>query len=248
MTKWVIGTVKQIKYYTNSLFSLIINAPINTFIAGQFAKLGLLINGKKVHRAYSYVNEPINSDLEFYFVVISKGKFSSIIYTLKSGDNIMISKKSYGFFILNKIPSCDYLWMISTGTGIGPYLSILKNGKNLKRFKKIILINSVRYIKDISYISQIRNLQKFYNKKLIVQILISKEKKYGFLTGRIPDLIYNGLLELSVGFRINFKNTHIMLCGNPYMIYDTCNLLKKFKGMDKNSIFKHGSITVEQYW
>ncbi|QJC28607.1 ferredoxin--NADP(+) reductase [Enterobacteriaceae endosymbiont of Plateumaris consimilis] len=250
MTEWVIGKVKKINYWENNLFTIILNAKVNPFVPGQFTKLSLIINGKRIHRAYSYINCPKNINHEFYIKnVDNKGHLTPYLYKLNYNDKIMISKHALGTFTINNIQNCENLWMISTGTGIGPYLSILQNGNYLENFKKIILIYAVRYISDFSYIYLINNLKNKFKNKLIIQIITSREKqKNNLLKGHIPELIQNGILEKKIGILIDKNNTHIMLCGNPKMVYDTQNLLQKNYGLSKNLKNKIGNITTEKYW
>ncbi|MGK2897042.1 MAG: FAD-binding oxidoreductase [Candidatus Makana argininalis] len=248
MNKWVKGNIINIKHWSEYILTLIVHAPVNFFIAGQFTKIRLEINKKKIHRSYSYVNPPKSDNLEFYLISIKKGKLSKYLNILKKGDTVSIKKESLGYFTLNNIKSCKHLWMISTGTAIGPYLSILSQKENINKFEKIILVHSVRLNKEFSYENKIKILKKKYKNKLLIQKIVSREKVYESISGRIPMLIYNGLLESSVHLNINAKNSHIMLCGNPSMIKDTTKILEDIKGMKKNLININGNITTENYW
>lgn len=252
MTEWVSGRITKIIYWTKNLFSVIINSPIDKFEAGQYAKISVNINGKKIRRAYSYVNPPNDKNLEFYLINIPSGKLSSKLYSLKVKDKILISKKALGFFTINTITPCENLWMLSTGTAIGPYLSILRDYKNtkLEKFNKIILVHAVRFKSDLSYIKIMKDLKNYYNNKLIIRIIISRENITNYLTGRIPILIENQSLEKSVGIKINNKNTHFMICGNPNMVHDTQKILIKKYSMKKKLIQQpeEGHITTENYW
>jgi ferredoxin--NADP+ reductase len=118
------------------------------FTAGQFAKLGLDVDGERVQRAYSYVNAPGNPDLEFYLVTVPEGKLSPRLAALKPGDEVQVVSEAAGFFVLEEVPDCDTLWMLATGTAIGPYLSILEEGKDLDRFKNLVLVHAARYAAD----------------------------------------------------------------------------------------------------
>lgn len=244
---WITGNIYNIIYWTDNLFSLIIHAPVNNFIAGQFTKLALKIDNKNIQRAYSYVNAPYDKNLEFYLTLIPGGILSPLLYNLKKGDNINIAKKAAGCFIIDNIPICDNLWMLATGTAIGPYLSILQQNKSLNRFNNIILVYATRFIKDMSYLPRILQLQANYNGKLRVQTIVSREIADGSLNGRIPNLIANGSLESSVNLKLDPKNSHVMLCGNPKMVSDTQLTLFKI-GMSKHFRHKPGHITTENYW
>ncbi|SNC58328.1 ferredoxin--NADP(+) reductase [Sodalis endosymbiont of Henestaris halophilus] len=248
MAQWITGKVVQVKYWTNSLFSLIVHAPIDIFTAGQFAKLGLEINGEKIQRAYSYVNAPRNYNLEFYLVNVPEGKLSPLLHALQPDDNLMITKEASGFFVLDEIPICEHLWMLATGTALGPYLSILEQGEGLERFKQIILVHAARFSYDLSYLPQMLKLQQRYNGKLRIQTVVSRESALGSLTGRVPDLIADGSLEASVDLRLSAENSHVMLCGNPQMVRDTQQMLKNIRGMRKHFKRKPGHITIEHYW
>ena len=152
MADWVTGKVTKIEFWTDALFSLTLHAPVHPFKAGQFAKLGLDVDGERVQRAYSYVNAPDNPDLEFYLVTVPDGKLSPRLAALEPGDDVQIVSEAAGFFVLEEIPDCDTLWMLATGTAIGPYLSILQYGKDLERFKNIVLVHAARYAADLSYL------------------------------------------------------------------------------------------------
>lgn len=249
MTEWISGNVIKIKNWTEKLFSIVLNAPISPFIAGQFAKLKLKTSkNTSIQRAYSYVNAPNNKNLEFYLVEAKSGKFSPLLRVLKPGQNILITKHASGSFTLDTVPSCKNLWMIATGTAIGPYLSILQHGKNLKRFENIILVHAVRFYQDLSYLKKIMQLKEIYKKKLFFQKIISREKILNTLYGRIPELIINGQLESSLNIEINSQNSHVMLCGNPNMVHDTYECLNKKYSMIKNYQKSPGHITSELYW
>ncbi|SUB84013.1 Ferredoxin--NADP reductase [Pragia fontium] len=248
MADWVSGKVTRVDNWTDGLFSLIIQAPVRSFTAGQFAKLALDVDGERVQRAYSYVNSPDSSELEFYLVKVPEGKLSPKLHQLKVGDDILVTQDAAGFFVLEEVPVADTLWMLSTGTAIGPFLSILQLGQDLERFNHIVLIHAVRYNQDLNYLPLMRELEKRYAGKLRIQTIVSREKTTDSLHGRIPALIESGELESSVGLTINPENSHVMLCGNPQMAKDTQQLLKQQRGMSKHLRRKPGHITTEQYW
>lgn len=248
MAEWVNATVKEVKNWTDSLFSLVVNAPVDPFIAGQFAKLGLEIDGQRVQRAYSYVNAPNNPDLEFYLVDVPDGKLSPRLHALQAGDSLMVTKEAAGFFVVDEVPECDTLWMLATGTAIGPYLSILQQGENLARFQHIVLVHATRYAADLSYLPLMQQLQHSYGDKLRIQTVVSREQVAESLTGRVPALIESGELESRVGLTIDAASSHVMLCGNPQMVRDTQQVLMASREMRKHLKRKPGHITSEHYW
>ena len=247
MTAWVVGIVLDVTHWTDRLFRLRLNAPIHPFTAGQFTKLALEVNGEKIQRAYSFVNSPDDDCLEFYLVNIPQGKLSSKLHQLKPGDNILITQQATGFLVLDEIPDSRDLWMIASGTAIGPYLSILQQGKGLECFENIVLVHAVRYASDLNYLQLMEQLKQ-HNTKLKILSIVSREQHCQSLQGRIPALLLNGKLEESVGLSINKAQSHIMLCGNPQMVADTRQLLKETRQMDKHLRRKPGHITSENYW
>lgn len=248
MAEWVNGNVSEVTHWTENLFSIKVHAPVAPFIAGQFAKLALEVEGERVQRAYSYVNAPASPDLEFYLVNVPEGKLSPRLHALKPGDSLMITKEAAGFFVLDEIPECQTLWMLATGTAIGPYLSILQQGEGLARFEHIVLVHAARYAADLSYLPLMQQLAERYNGKLRIQTVVSRETAPGALTGRVPALIESGQLEQAVGLPMTAENSHIMLCGNPQMVRDTQQLLKDTREMRKHLRRKPGHITSEHYW
>ncbi|QCR37623.1 ferredoxin--NADP(+) reductase [Nissabacter sp. SGAir0207] len=248
MAEWVTGKVTRVERWTDGLFSLIVNAPVDPFTAGQFAKLALEIEGERVQRAYSYVNAPSDDNLEFYLVTVPEGKLSPRLAALQPGDELMVTKEAAGFFVLEEIPECRTLWMLATGTAIGPYLSILQEGRDLARFDHIVLVHAARYARDLSYLPLMQQLQRQFDGKLKIQTVVSRETVPGSLTGRVPALIESGALEAAVGLTMDADSSHIMLCGNPQMVRDTQQLLKESREMRKHLRRKPGHITSEHYW
>ena len=248
MAEWVNGEVKEVKNWTDALFSLRVKAPIDPFIAGQFAKLALEIDGERVQRAYSYVNAPKDDLLEFYLVTVPDGKLSPHLQALQPGDQVMVTKEAAGFFVLDEVPECKTLWMLATGTAIGPYLSMLQQGEGLDCFENIVLVHAARYAADLSFLPMMQQLQQRYHGKLHIQTVVSREAIPGSLTGRVPALIENGELERATGLTLDADSSHVMLCGNPQMVRDTQQLLKETREMRKHLKRKPGHITSEHYW
>lgn len=143
MADWVTGKVTKVQNWTDALFSLTVHAPVHPFTAGQFTKLGLEIDGERVQRAYSYVNSPDNPDLEFYLVTVPDGKLSPRLAALKPGDEVQVVSEAAGFFVLDEVPDCETLWMLATGTAIGPYLSIQPLRHQCRNFRRFF--NHIAY-------------------------------------------------------------------------------------------------------
>lgn len=245
MSQWVEGHVIEKKQWNPNLFSLRVQTPIFDFKPGQFVRLGIEHQDNLVHRAYSLVNQPGSQYIECFITAVENGEVSPLIQRLDVGDSLQVSQPASGFFILDGIPSADSLWMLCTGTGLGPYLSILQGEEVWQRFKKIVLVHGVRYGEDLAYRDKIQKIQNQYP-QFIYQPTVSREHAEGSLKGRITGLIQSGDLEQSVGIPLD-TTAQVMLCGNPEMIQDVRELLAK-RDMRINLKRRPGNITVEQYW
>src|SRR5260221_8992584 len=149
MQKWLDGTVVNQKRWTETLFTLQVEADIARFEAGQFAKLALAVEGGMVARPYSFVNAPTERPHEFYYVTLPNGPLTQRLCKLEAGDAIYLAPRPAGFLVLSEIPDGENLWLISTGTGIRPFLSILKSERPWPRFKQARLAHPVRQAAEL---------------------------------------------------------------------------------------------------
>ena len=245
--KWVHGEVVNVKHWTESLYSVSVSAPEVKFVAGQYTKLSLSLKNEEVARPYSFVNSPDEEYLEFYSVSVPNGPLSTAMQTLKKGDSIKVGPRGNGFLILEEIPHVENIWMLATGTAIGPYLSILKTKDSWDKFKKVVLVHAVRYKKELTYQDTINTLKEEYKDRFIYITYVSREDSEYSLKGRIPKDISNGVLEKKADLKMKSDNTHVMICGNPEMLKDTTVELKKI-GLKKHRRNSPGHITTENYW
>lgn len=247
MANWIEGTIVENVHWTANLFSLKIDAEVDNFKAGQFTSLALDINGERIARPYSYLSSPDQRPLEFFFYTATDGVLSNAMVKLDRGDAIWIKQQANGFFILDEVPEADDLWMLGTGTGLAPFLSILNTDEPWQRFDNIVLVHAVRTQADLRYQDNIDHLKRKYGDRFAFQAFISREEIPGTIHGRIPLAIGNGLLERSVFRKLGIYQSHIMLCGNPDMVKDSVEALKTM-GFSKNRRRTPGQITVENYW
>ncbi len=247
MSNWVQGKIVENKHWTDLLYSLRVEAVINPFIAGQYGRLGLEIDNQIVGRPYSFVNAPHENFYEFYSITVSEGPLSPKLSELETGDSIWIDKRVNGFFTLNEVPDGRDIWMLATGTALGPYLSILKSDEVWQRFKNIILVHAVRHKNELTYQETIKKLSAEFNDRFQIIPFVSREQTDFALTGRIPAAIENGTLEERAGLSLNPDDSQVMMCGNPDMLTDTRNALRQ-KGLKKNLRRSPGQITTESYW
>ncbi|CAM3835683.1 MULTISPECIES: ferredoxin--NADP reductase [Pseudoalteromonas] len=246
MSNWVEAKVKDIVWWTDTLFSLIVNADVEPFKAGQFTKLSMMMDDKRIARAYSYVNSPDSADLEFYLINVADGLLSQQLAKLTPGDTVLIERRASGFFTLDEVPTSEQLFMLSTGTAIGPFLSILEQGDVWQQFKHITLVHGVRLNADLSYQDKIAQLQQQYAQLHYLPV-VSREPAIIGLNGRITSGIADGSLFTHCQSAVTPQNAQFMICGNPDMVKDTSALLTE-RGYTRNRRREPGQITVEQYW
>src|SRR6185295_3891822 len=149
MPKWIEGTVVNQKRWTQNLFTLQVEAEVAAFEAGQFAKLALEVEGEMVARPYSFVNAPKERPHEFYYVLLPEGPLTQRLCRLEAGDAIFLAPRPSGFFVLSEVPDAANLWLLATGTGIGPFLSILKTEAPWQRFREVVLVHAVRHADEL---------------------------------------------------------------------------------------------------
>jgi ferredoxin--NADP+ reductase len=245
------GTVVGKRQWTSRLVSLQIMAPDVTFAAGQFGKLALPAPpGSKadmVARPYSFVNAPQTSPHEFYFNTVPEGPLTPRLAALAAGDAVWLLPRGAGFLPVREAPKSDVLWCLSTGTGLGPFLSILRTAEPWEKFSRIVLVHAVRYSCDLAYGDVIAEIAAAYRPAFIYLPMVSREPHRDALAGRIPDAIRAGTLEARTGLTVSADTSHVMLCGNPAMVDDTQAVLLA-RGMRRHRRNEPGHITVETYW
>jgi ferredoxin--NADP+ reductase len=246
MQKWVEGTVAGQTRWTARLFSLKVEADIS-FEAGQFAKLALEVAGEMLARPYSFVNAPGERPHEFYYVTLPDGPLTQRLCKLEAGDRIYLAPRPAGFLALSEVPEGENLWLMSTGTGLGPFLSILKTEAPWRRFKRVVLVHAVRLAEELTHRDSIGQLLHEHPEQMRAVSFVSRETAPGALPGRIPAAIEGGRLEAAAGVALSAAGSQVMICGNPDMVIDASAALAR-RGMKKHRRRDPGQITVENYW
>lgn len=245
--RWSEGRVSALRQWTDSLFSVQVQADVEPFQAGQFTKLAMVIGDEFVERPYSYVNPPGAGTLEFYFVTVPGGPLTQKLIGLHSADVLWVKRKPAGFLILNEVPSSTHLWLLATGTGIGPFLSILQTAEPWQRFERIVLVHAVRFAAELSFREIIDSLRLQHPEQFDFVPFVSREETDFALPGRVPAAITSQALEQAAGLAIQPDLSQVMLCGNPAMVDDTSKILQA-RGLLRNRRRTPGHITVENYW
>ncbi|MEE1922579.1 ferredoxin--NADP reductase [Pseudomonas sp. 148P] len=252
--KYTRQTLLDVQPLTPNLFSLRTTRDAGfRFRAGQFARLGVTkADGSVVWRAYSMVSSPFDEHLDFYSIVVPGGEFTSELSRLREGDELLIDRQAFGYLTLDRFVDGRDLWLLATGTGIAPFLSILQDFEAWERFERIKLVYSVREARELAYLDLIAGLEKReylaeYAGKLQFIPVVTREQHPGALNGRITTLIENGELERAAGLELIPEHSRVMLCGNPEMIDDTRKVLKA-RDLNLSLSRRPGQVAVETYW
>lgn len=246
MAKWLNGQVVENKRWTDRLHSLRVKADIAPFDAGQFTRLALTVDGEEVSRPFSLVNAPDESILDFYFIEVPGGALSTKLAHLNAGDEIQVAEKPAGLLTLKQLAPARKLFLIATGTGIGPFLSIIKTTQVWQQFESVSLVHAVRFAEELSYQDAINAVKTAHPEQFHYQPIVSRETAQGALQGRIPLLIENQQLEQALALKID-DDSQILLCGNPDMVQDTTDVLLA-RGLRRHSRREAGHISIEKYW
>lgn len=269
--KYTAETITWVKTWTPSLFSFrTTRAASFRFVPGQFARLGVEKSdansssgskisttppsreSKVVWRAYSMASAAHDEFLEFYSVVVPGGEFTSELVRLKPGDTVYVDKTNYGFLTTDRFQGGKDLWMLSTGTGLAPFLSMLWDIENWRQYENLILVHSVRVVAELAYRDEIEafnrhELFREFGPKLKYIPIVTREVHEKTLGARITTVIEDGRLETASGVALDLEKSRIMICGNPEMVSETRKLLSGH-GFRTSRRAEPGQVAVENYW
>ncbi|HKM26155.1 MAG TPA: ferredoxin--NADP reductase [Thiopseudomonas sp.] len=235
MSKLNVEQVLSVHHWNDSLFSFkTTRDPGLRFENGQFVMIGLEVEGRPLMRAYSIASPNYEDHLEFFSIKVPNGPLTSRLQHLKAGDAVQVSKKPTGTLLLSDLLPGKHLYLLSTGTGLAPFISVIQDPETYERFDKVILVHGVRYVSDVAYESFItENLpnNEFFGEelrdKLIYYPTVTREPFRN--QGRITDLMRSGKLFTDIGLPpINPEHDRAMICGGPEMLDETSAVLDEF--------------------
>ncbi|WP_455384668.1 ferredoxin--NADP reductase [Acidihalobacter prosperus] len=247
MDDWLEGRITEKRRWTERLYSLRIDAPIDRFTPGQFIRIALDIDGERIARPYSCVNPPDEPGLEIYYNTVEGGPLTTALLDLGEGDTLWVGRNASGFFTLDEVPAAPQLWMLATGTGLGVFLCLLRTAEAWQRFEQLRLVHSVRSVEELTYRERIDEIRDAHPGRFDYIPMVSRESCDFALAGRIPAAIEDGRLEKRAGLRIDPELSQVMLCGNQGMIRDATQALSE-RGLRRNRRRTPGHITTEKYW
>lgn len=214
------------------------------FVAGEFAMIGLIIDGRRVVRAYSVVSPPWSEELEFLSIKIQDGELTSKLQHIEIDSEVVIMPKATGTLVNSALIPGGELWMLATGTGLAPFMSLIRDIETLETWSKIHIVHSVRDAKDLAYNKDLTSAFKDHPVDGELHEMVDSVLEYHpILTGqgqaRIGEQLNNGELK------INTSVDKVMLCGNlefNHQVSDWC----KSKGMTEGSLREPGTFVVER--
>ncbi|WP_370155005.1 ferredoxin--NADP reductase [Ferrovibrio sp.] len=245
-------TVTHVHHWTDTLFTFrTTRDPSFRFINGQFAMIGLIVNDKPLLRAYSMVSANYEEFLEFLSIKVQDGPLTSRLQHIKVGDRIIVGRKATGTLLQDNLTPGRTLYLLSTGTGLAPFMSVIKDPDAYERFEKIVLVHGVRTVGELAYedfITKELPENEFFGedvkKKLVYYPTVTREDFRN--KGRVTDLIASGKLFADLGLPpLNIETDRIMLCGSPAMLADMRTMLDE-KGWQEGSTTGAGQYVIEK--
>ncbi len=221
MSKFRTETVTHVHHWTKSLFSIKTTRDAGLrFRNGEFAMIGLEVDGKPLMRAYSIASANYEEELEFFSIKVPNGPLTSRLQHIKVGDKLLVSKKPTGTLVLDDLLPGKHLYMLSTGTGLAPFLSLSRDPEVFEKFDKVILVHGVRHVEDLAYRDMFENelpndevFGNWFKEKFIYYPTVTRETFKN--QGRVTDLIKSGKLFDDIGLPVINKNDdRVMICGS----------------------------------
>lgn len=231
-----IGTEKvlSVRHWNDTLFSFrTTRDPGLRFENGQFVMIGLQNAGRPLLRAYSIASANHEEHLEFFSIKVPNGPLTSRLQYLQVGQEVLVSRKPTGTLVLHDLLPGKHLYLFSTGTGLAPFVSLVKDPEMYERFEKIILVHGVRVVSELAYEDFLKRdllehefLAELARDKLIYYPTVTREPYRN--RGRLTDLIESGKLFDDIGLpHLNPETDRAMICGSPHMLADTRRLLEE---------------------
>ena len=245
-------TVLSVHHWTDRLFSFTTTRDMGLrFSNGHFTMIGLTVNNKPLLRAYSIVSPNYEEHLEFLSIKVPDGPLTSRLQHIQVGDSIIVGRKPTGTLLIDYLLPGKNLYMLSTGTGMAPFLSVLRDPETYERFDKVILVHGVRQVNELAYHDYLT--QELPQHELLGEMVSSQFLYYPTVTrepykhtGRITDLMENGQLFADLGLpTLDPAQDRVMICGSPQMLKDLKSLLEQ-RGFQEGNTTRPGDFVIER--
>ena len=245
-------TVIAVRHYTDRLFSFRVSRPQSfRFRSGEFVMIGLMVDGKPLLRAYSIASPAWDEELDFYSIKVPDGPLTSQLQHIKPGDTILMGKKSVGTLVLDALEPGKRLYLLSTGTGIAPFASVIRDPETYERFDQVILTHTCREVAELTYgkelVEAVREdplVGEFVGDKLVYYPSVTREDFER--KGRITQLMDDGVIYEELGIPpLNPETDRVMICGSMAMLGELKAMLEA-RGFEEGSNAKPGDFVVEK--
>jgi ferredoxin--NADP+ reductase len=244
--------VLSVRHWTDTLFSFTATRdPGFRFASGQFTMIGLEVEGRPLLRAYSMASAPHDESLEFFSIKVADGPLTSRLQTIAEGDSILVGRKATGTLVHHNLLPGTTLYLLSTGTGLAPFASIIKDPETYERFETIVLVHGCRQVAELAYgegvvhdLLEHEYLGEFAREKLVYYPTVTREPFVN--RGRLTDLITSGKLFDDLGRPpLDLAADRLMLCGSPAMLADLRAILRE-RGFAEGSHSEAGHFVIEK--
>ncbi|MDQ0349599.1 ferredoxin--NADP reductase [Ancylobacter vacuolatus] len=244
--------VLSVHHWTDNLFTFTTTRdPALRFKNGQFVMIGLQVDGKPLLRAYSIASANYEETLEFFSIKVANGPLTSRLQHLKVGDEVIVGRKPTGTLLVDYLVPGRRLYLLSTGTGLAPFMSLIKDPETYEAYEKVILVHGVRTVGELAYQDFIENelpdnefFGELVREKLVYYPTVTREPYRN--QGRITDLITSGKLFADLGLPpLDKEDDRVMLCGSPQLLDDMRVILKE-KGFEEGSTTEPGDFVIEK--
>lgn len=244
--------VLSVRHWTPDLFSFTTTRnPAFRFRSGEFTMIGLEVEGKPLLRAYSLASAHYEDRLEFFSIKVPNGPLTSRLQHLKEGDAIVVSRKATGTLVLDSLLAGRNLYLLGTGTGLAPFVSIIKDPEAYERFERLVLVHGCRQVDELAYgeniVAALKNdefLAESVREKLVYVPTVTREPFRN--RGRITDLIVSGkLFEIAGLDPLDSARDRAMICGSPEMLAETRAILTE-RGFEEGASGRPASYVYEK--
>jgi len=252
MSAFLEERVLSVHHWTDRLFSFTTTRdPALRFSNGHFTMIGLRVNGKPLLRAYSIVSANYEEHLEFLSIKVPDGPLTSKLQHIQVGDTVIVGKKPTGTLVVDYLLPGKHLYMFGTGTGLAPFMSIVRDPETYEKFDQVILVHGVRQVDELAYHDML--VEHLPNHEFLGELVTSKLRYYPTVTresyrnmGRVTELIESGKLFTDLGVpAFDPANDRVMICGSPAMLRDLKHLLEG-RGFKEGNTSKPGDFVVER--
>ncbi len=244
--------VLTVHHWTDRLFSFTTTRdPSLRFSNGHFTMIGLRVNNKPLLRAYSIVSANYEDHLEFLSIKVQDGPLTSRLQHIQVGDSVIVGRKPTGTLLIDYLLPGKRLYMFSTGTGLAPFMSVIRDPETYEKFAEVILVHGVRQVDELAYHDYLTD--ELPKHELLGEMVTNQLKYYPTVTrepykntGRIPDLIESGKLFTDLGVPpLDSAQDRVMLCGSPAMLRDLKALLEA-RDFEEGNTSRPGDFVIER--